>query len=46
MGADTRQPTGNHFPHRQPMPSPALRQWIWLNLGFDVYDWEPEELRF
>jgi hypothetical protein len=24
----------------------ALRQWIWLNLGFDVYDWDEGELRF
>jgi len=26
--------------------TPALRAWIWLNLGWDIYDWSPEDIRF
>ena len=26
--------------------TPALRHWIWTNFGWDVYDWDDEELRF
>jgi hypothetical protein len=24
----------------------ALRHWIWANLGWDIYDWHPEDVRF
>jgi hypothetical protein len=24
----------------------ALRNWIWTNLGWDIYDWHPEDVRF
>ena len=27
-------------------PSPALRQWMWDNLGFDFDEWTDEELRW
>jgi len=26
--------------------TPALRHWIWVNFGFDVYEWGDEEIRF
>jgi hypothetical protein len=26
--------------------TPALRHWLWLNFGFDCYDWEPDDIRF
>lgn len=25
---------------------PALRCWLWTNFGWDIYDWEPDDLRF
>lgn len=24
----------------------ALRNWIWANFGWDIYDWHPEDVRF
>ncbi|MEN9936017.1 MAG: hypothetical protein RLZZ387_2596 [Chloroflexota bacterium] len=26
--------------------TPALRQWIWEQFGWDVYDWADDEIRF
>lgn len=26
--------------------TPALRHWLWLNFGFDQYDWADDEIRF
>lgn len=25
---------------------PALREWLWDNFGWDVYEWDAEDLRF
>lgn len=32
-------------PKAQPMP-PSLRHWLWLNFGYDIYDWQPNDIRF
>lgn len=24
----------------------ALRHWLWTNLGWDCYDWQPGDIRF
>lgn len=29
----------------QPM-TPNLRHWLWLNFGWDIYEWEPDDIRF
>lgn len=26
--------------------TPTLRHWLWLNFGWDIYDWEAGDLRF
>jgi len=26
--------------------TPALRHWIWLNFGYDIYDWADDDIRF
>lgn len=26
--------------------NPALRHWLWQNFGWDIYDWDAEDLRF
>lgn len=26
--------------------APALRQWLWVNFGWDCYDWNDDDLRF
>ena len=29
-----------------PAASHALRHWLHVNFGWDIYDWEPDDLRF
>jgi hypothetical protein len=24
----------------------ALRPWLWLNFGWDIYEWAPDDIRF
>jgi len=26
--------------------NPALRHWLFTNFGWDIYDWDDEEIRF
>jgi hypothetical protein len=26
--------------------TPALRHWLWTQFGWDIYDWEPDDIRF
>jgi len=26
--------------------TPALRHWLWLNFGWDIYDWRDDDIRF
>ena len=26
--------------------NPTLRQWLWLNFGWDIYEWRDDEIRF
>lgn len=26
--------------------TPGLRQWLWVQFGWDIYEWEDDELRF
>ena len=26
--------------------SPALRHWLWVQFGWDIYDWSDDEIRF
>jgi len=26
--------------------NPALRQWLFAEFGWDIYEWSPEDLRF
>jgi len=28
------------------MIPPALRHWLWVNFGIDVYEWRDDEIRF
>ena len=26
--------------------TPGLRHWLYLNFGWDIYDWSPDDIRF
>lgn len=28
------------------MIDPTLRHWLWLNFGWDIYEWEDGDVRF